>query len=139
MPDTQPEDKSEVPASAVETVPETQHSADASETERLLDHLRDTSTFAGLLPDDADGSTQLDPNLDLDTTALEDQPADGAETAGEGSAGTQVIDASVLSRLKKGPPGSCDICGRTETSVWRKLSLGDQDLKVCNGEWPHSI
>lgn len=41
---------------------------------------------------------------------------------------------SVLSKLKKGGPGSCDICARTETSVWRKLTLGGEDYRVCNGE-----
>lgn len=44
----------------------------------------------------------------------------------------------VLSRLRKGPPGSCDICRRTETSVWRKLSLNGEDYRVCNGEFPRS-
>ena len=39
---------------------------------------------------------------------------------------------SVLSRLRKGPPGSCDICSRTETSVWRKITLGGEDFRVCN-------
>ncbi|WVQ74194.1 hypothetical protein IAR50_003788 [Cryptococcus sp. DSM 104548] len=39
---------------------------------------------------------------------------------------------SVLSRLRQGPPGSCDICTRTETTVWRKLTLGGTDYKVCN-------
>ncbi|ODN94685.1 hypothetical protein L198_04826 [Cryptococcus wingfieldii CBS 7118] len=39
---------------------------------------------------------------------------------------------SVLSRLRQGPPGSCDICTRTETTVWRKLTLGGVDYKVCN-------
>ncbi|WWD19611.1 hypothetical protein CI109_104073 [Kwoniella shandongensis] len=42
------------------------------------------------------------------------------------------ITPSVLSRLKQGPPGSCDICMRTETTVWRKLVLGGEDHKVCN-------
>ncbi|WVR07714.1 hypothetical protein IAU60_004756 [Kwoniella sp. DSM 27419] len=48
---------------------------------------------------------------------------------------------SVLARLKKGPPGSCDICTRTETTVWRKLVLGTQDLKVCNacGTYHHKF
>lgn len=47
--------------------------------------------------------------------------------------GNQDIPLSVLSRLKQGPPGSCDICMRTETTVWRKLVLGGIDHKVCNG------
>lgn len=47
--------------------------------------------------------------------------------------GNHDIPLSVLSRLKQGPPGSCDICMRTETTVWRKLVLGGIDHKVCNG------
>jgi hypothetical protein len=35
-------------------------------------------------------------------------------------------------RFKQGPPGSCDICSRTETTVWRKIRHDDQDLHVCN-------
>nr|XP_019044178.1 hypothetical protein I302_07459 [Kwoniella bestiolae CBS 10118]OCF23108.1 hypothetical protein I302_07459 [Kwoniella bestiolae CBS 10118] len=42
------------------------------------------------------------------------------------------ISESVLARLKKGPPGSCDICMRTSTTAWRKLNLGEMTLKVCN-------
>jgi hypothetical protein len=41
---------------------------------------------------------------------------------------------SVLSRLRKGPPGSCDLCWRTETPSWRKLHLGGETYKVCNRE-----
>lgn len=38
-------------------------------------------------------------------------------------------------------PGSCDICGRTQTTVWRKLRLPDHDLHVCNREslYTHSL
>lgn len=49
------------------------------------------------------------------------------------SQGDHDVPLSVLSRLKQGPPGSCDICMRTETTVWRKLVLGGIDHKVCNG------
>ncbi|WWC94839.1 hypothetical protein V866_001689 [Kwoniella sp. B9012] len=45
---------------------------------------------------------------------------------------THGISESVLARLKKGPPGSCDVCMRTSTTAWRKLVLGDLTLKVCN-------
>lgn len=41
---------------------------------------------------------------------------------------------TVLSRFKRGPPGSCDICSRTQTSVWRKLTFEGEELRVCNGE-----
>lgn len=49
------------------------------------------------------------------------------------SQGDHDVPLSILSRLKQGPPGSCDICMRTETTVWRKLVLGGIDHKVCNG------
>ncbi|KAI9634001.1 uncharacterized protein MKK02DRAFT_38673 [Dioszegia hungarica] len=39
---------------------------------------------------------------------------------------------AVLAKLKKGGPGSCDICARTETSVWRKILVGGEDYRVCN-------
>ena len=69
-----------------------------------------------------------------------DHPTDESLTAGGDNAGSSNVDGqpelppptSVLSRLKKGPPGSCDVCGRTETTVWRKLVLGGEDHKVCN-------
>ncbi|OXG37400.1 hypothetical protein C359_04770 [Cryptococcus neoformans Bt120] len=48
------------------------------------------------------------------------------------SQGDHDVPLSILSRLKQGPPGSCDICMRTETTVWRKLVLGGIDHKVCN-------
>lgn len=74
----------------------------------------DMSAFADLLP----------------PGALEDQIDRSLEPTGGGSE-----TPSILSRLKKGTPGSCDICGRTETSVWRKLTLGGVDYKVCNGTY----
>nr|XP_018260907.1 uncharacterized protein I303_06624 [Kwoniella dejecticola CBS 10117]OBR83065.1 hypothetical protein I303_06624 [Kwoniella dejecticola CBS 10117] len=42
------------------------------------------------------------------------------------------VSESALARLKKGPPGSCDICTRTFTTVWRKLVLGNETYRVCN-------
>jgi hypothetical protein len=56
-----------------------------------------------------------------------------AEQSGA-SAEEQQAKESVFSRWKKGPPGSCDVCGRTETTVWRKLKFGEDNLKVCNRE-----
>lgn len=55
------------------------------------------------------------------------------------SADEQQTKDSVFSRWKKGPPGSCDVCGRTETTVWRKLKFGEDNLKVCNREGPLAI
>jgi hypothetical protein len=85
-------------------------------------------TFADFLPagENGDGSTM------------------GAGFEGEEDEGEALVEieqaaaepkTSVLSRLKKGPTGSCDICGRTETTVWRKLTLGGEHHKVCNGEY----
>lgn len=31
-----------------------------------------------------------------------------------------------------GPRGSCDICQRTQTTVWRRIHLPDRELHVCN-------
>lgn len=79
----------------------------------------DIGSFADFLP-------EASLNADIDATLAErDQAID--ETS------AQMDTPSVLSRLKKGLPGSCDICGRTETTVWRKLTLGGEDHKVCNG------
>ncbi|WVQ84470.1 hypothetical protein IAT38_006622 [Cryptococcus sp. DSM 104549] len=67
---------------------------------------------------------------EVDADAL-DELDEGEHALGEGVLGEEVTP-SVLSRLKQGPPGSCDICMRTETTVWRKLVLGGVDHKVCN-------
>ncbi|ORY33466.1 hypothetical protein BCR39DRAFT_520308 [Naematelia encephala] len=93
----------------------------------ILSHLvghgqnhRDSSSFVDYLPDHP-----IDPSLAIDQAGPSATP---------GTTGSPDIDGapSVLSRLRKGPQGSCDICGRTETSVWRKLKLKNQDFKVCN-------
>jgi len=67
--------------------------------------------------------------------ALEDM-LDGTTRAEQSGASAEEQQAkeSVFSRWKKGPPGSCDVCGRTETTVWRKLKFGEDNLKVCNRE-----
>jgi hypothetical protein len=65
--------------------------------------------------------------------------AEGSGT-GEGLLGTEETFQSeeslenVMAKLRQGGPGSCDICSRTETSVWRKLTLGGEDYRVCNGK-----
>ena len=115
----------EVNDQAEETQDSTLNEADANETERMiLSHLENSSSF-DFLPTQVD----LDPNLD---PALGENPTQEAtEVENEGVDDPMAVSA--VSRIKKGPPGSCDICGRTETSVWRKLSLGGNDMKVCNG------
>jgi hypothetical protein len=89
----------------------------------------DSSSFAAFLPHDG-----LDPTIP--PTAAVDVEVDPQQVA------QAVVDApppesrpNVLSRLKRGPPGSCDICNRTETTVWRKITLGEEEHKVCNGEY----
>ena len=41
--------------------------------------------------------------------------------------------------FKQGPPGSCDICTRTQTTVWRKLHVNGEDLHVCNRTSPSPL
>lgn len=90
----------------------------------------ESSSFAGL-PSDSE-EAEIDPALrESKTKTLAKTQAEESKSASD----TQ----SVLSRLKKGPNGSCDICGRTETSVWRKLVLGGEDHKVCNGGLSYSL
>lgn len=61
----------------------------------------------GVSPNNGEGSaSNIDPSL---AQSLDDQQAFGA-----------------------GPKGSCDICSRTQTTVWRKIHLPDRDLHVCN-------
>lgn len=93
------------------------HSANDQTSARSAMPLESTS-YADFLPHDSLDS-QIDPNLPA--------PPDDEHPL-------RLDTPSVLSRLKKGAPGSCDICGRTETSVWRKLTLGGEDYKVCNGK-----
>lgn len=46
---------------------------------------------------------------------------------------TDPLAPDVLEQLKNGPPGSCDICARTASSVWRKMIIGGEAFRVCNG------
>lgn len=123
---------SHIPASGSQEIPTTDDAAANTAEQYILSHLAqhnaeggspraDISSFADLLP-----STSLDSHVDPSLA----EPGQSAEDAS-----TQINTPSVLSRLKKGLPGSCDICGRTETSVWRKLTLGGEDHKVCNGPY----
>ncbi|EIW72226.1 hypothetical protein TREMEDRAFT_58387 [Tremella mesenterica DSM 1558] len=96
------------------------------------------ATFADLLPAEEQMPVHIETetNVEAGPSTLQQtqtQPQGESEMMEvvEGT-GQEVGIPSVLSRLKKGPLGSCDICGRTETTVWRKLVLGGQDHKVCN-------
>ncbi|OCF38206.1 hypothetical protein I316_00431 [Kwoniella heveanensis BCC8398] len=122
----------------------------------------DSTSFADFLPaqeelerqagQEQEGQSDLTHETTLDTTippaaqaetSSNDHPPPGQEGASESEAASSqsLAESSVLARLRKGPPGSCDICMRTETTVWRKLSLGSQDLKVCNacGTYHHKF
>jgi hypothetical protein len=116
----------------------------------------DSSTFAEFLPEgvmrglsgeeeDAGGTGDIDPSLhdqqnELGREVGGDEGTVIPDSSLEGESGLKNVvpgteqPPSVLSRLRRGAPGSCDICGRTETSVWRRLTLGNEDHKVCNGE-----
>ncbi|KAL7418437.1 hypothetical protein Q5752_006895 [Cryptotrichosporon argae] len=92
----------------------------------------DASALAALLP--GPGEVEGDPENE-GANGLEAGPsalADDAQASQLDPAASALATPTVTSRLKKGPPGSCDICGRTETSVWRKLTLRDEDYRVCN-------
>ena len=92
--------------------------------------MHDTSSFADFLPPSTD---DLNGHIDPALQGASDNANTTATESGLGE-NTEPTVPGVLSRWKKGAPGSCDICGRTETSVWRKLTISGEDLKVCNGE-----
>ncbi|RSH91812.1 hypothetical protein EHS25_009182 [Saitozyma podzolica] len=110
----------------------------------------DPASFAELLPSHLEtqfGSAAADEqNQGQKRTSDQEQQSlgtaqEGQEVGEEAEASAMAImDAvssvaespSVLSRLRKGPPGSCDLCWRTETPSWRKLHLGGETYKVCN-------
>ncbi|KAK4683574.1 hypothetical protein P7C73_g6669, partial [Tremellales sp. Uapishka_1] len=98
----------------------------AATDEFILSHLtahHDSSSFAAHFLHDPE-HVDLEPHQPLRELEAQLHDADATPAAS--------ATPNVLSRLKQGPPGSCDICGRTETSVWRKLTLGGEDHKVCN-------
>ncbi|ADV24026.1 hypothetical protein CNI04020 [Cryptococcus gattii WM276] len=96
----------------------------------------ESTSFADFLP----AQEALERQAEASTSQHGDGDAFGQSASSNGQKhelvhvgqGNQDIPLSVLSRLKQGPPGSCDICMRTETTVWRKLVLGGIDHKVCN-------
>lgn len=126
--------------------PESNHTEEIAPTpeQYILSHLQDSSSFSVLLPQN---ENEIGNQL---TSTLESATADADDDRAGSHNGTPVtphirgaertrprpreFTPSILETLRKGPPGSCDICGRTETSVWRKLPLAGDVLKVCNGE-----
>lgn len=102
----------------------------------ILSHLQDSASFSSFYPP---ATEDIDPSLrSQDETAGEQRavepPQETQHEDGDEAARQQADRLSVLSRWKKGGPDSCDICSRTQTSVWRKLVFNGEDLKVCNGE-----
>lgn len=86
----------------------------------------DSSSFAAFLPQSppAHAHHTLDSSLSGPAVHITDD------------AGNILTETpNVMSRFKRGPPGSCDICSRTQTSVWRKLTYEGEELRVCNGEY----
>lgn len=86
----------------------------------------DSSSFAALLPPSPPGHAHhatLDSSLGAPAPHIPDDTSNSLPET-----------PNVMSRFKRGPPGSCDICSRTQTSVWRKLTYEGEELRVCNGE-----
>ncbi|KAL1412741.1 hypothetical protein Q8F55_000488 [Vanrija albida] len=124
----------------VPVAPQTTHAHD----DYLLSHLTnatndgqdapihlDSASFAAFLPQ-SPAANHTAPQLHGHDTTIESaiaQPAVQEDVTATHGGSTP---PNILSRLKRGPPGSCDICGRTQTSVWRKLTLAGEDHKVCN-------
>ncbi|GMK56552.1 hypothetical protein CspeluHIS016_0303920 [Cutaneotrichosporon spelunceum] len=85
----------------------------ASDASRHTPITLDSSSFVALLP--------------------QSPLADGHHQTFDSSLGNSLPETpNVMSRFKRGPPGSCDICSRTQTSVWRKLTYEGEELRVCN-------
>lgn len=101
------------------------HLTDAVQGARQVPMSLDSTSFAAFLPPSPDSASHA--THDLDGTLGTGDP--GAAGAGSGN-----DTPTALSRFKRGPPGSCDICSRTQTSVWRKLNFEGEELRVCNGE-----
>lgn len=80
----------------------------------------DSSSFAAFLPPSPHDASVTPTQPATMEHALSAQPEEVPQ------------ESSILSRLRRGPPGSCEVCGRTHTSVWRKLTFHGEDLKVCN-------
>lgn len=85
----------------------------------------DSSSFAAFLPQSppAHAHHTLDASLSGPAAHITDDASNSLPET-----------PNVMSRFKRGPPGSCDICSRTQTSVWRKLTYEGEELRVCNGE-----
>ena len=72
----------------------------------------------------------------------------GSGHGGDTTGGELSFDESLAQQIRAlhepivfgaGPRGSCDICQRTQTTVWRKIRLPDRDLHVCNRMSPPSL
>lgn len=79
-------------------------------------------------------AAHLQQQLDSQANPL-DTPTHGhARGVNQGESGS--AGELVLASFKQGPSGSCDVCARTETTVWRKIRHHDEDLHVCNRTAP---
>ena len=84
---------------------------------------------------EGEGQGDEEEEYDADGTL---RPAQGGSGSGSGHIavnGVDPLDPTVLEQLGKGPPGSCEVCSRTQSTVWRKLTVGEEDYRVCNGEY----
>lgn len=103
----------------------------------LLSHLTQAADGSrdAQLPLDSTSFAAFLPPSPHDQAVAQSQPAT-MEHALTAPTQTEEVaqEPNILSRLRRGPPGSCEVCGRTHTSVWRKLTFHGEDLKVCNGE-----
>lgn len=87
----------------------------------------DSSSFAALLPQS--------PPAHVHHASLGSSLSAPAPHIPDDTSNSLPETPNVMSRFKRGPPGSCDICSRTQTSVWRKLTYEGEELRVCNGEY----
>lgn len=127
------------PSNALPTAAEANAAAETSQATQdyLLSHFAgdasrdtpiplDSSSFAAFLPQ----SPQAHAHHTLDSSLGAPAP----HITDDANNNSLPETPNVMSRFKRGPPGSCDICSRTQTSVWRKLTYDGEDLRVCNGE-----
>lgn len=98
----------------------------------------------GMLPSSFTGAVDESSNIDPPGTVRES--ASGSNSANGGVGGDSIggelsLDQTLAQQIRAlqepivfgaGPRGSCDICQRTQTTVWRKIRLPDRDLHVCN-------
>lgn len=107
----------------------------------------DAATFAALLPgpsEHEDGGIDLQHHRDSpppEITVHDIQPDDFPQPddvvyndqQGHEDMGPTMAEAENNAGKRPIPAGNCEICGRSETSVWRKLVHEGIEKRVCNG------